>query len=675
MQRLATGLFVSAWCFLPTWSFAQDKNGPIPPRFQAFTKDGRLRLTRMLGSPEIQPAFTATTAFSADGKRALYVEDLTTVAEDQPAFRSRLLLWDVDAKGWPREFDIAGKSVTALALSPDASKALLAGQLLPEKEKRPKSFLSLWDLQAGKEIKTFITNERPIVAVALAPDAMSGLTGMFEDLSAWSLVTGKEIVSYGEKGKASATALAYLPDGKQFLSGSVGGVVRLWDVGKAKPVRIYHAKGDHEFTWCLSVSKDGARFVSADFQSSVSLWETATGKEIGTQRLQKRTVEEVLLAIALAGDGKTVLSASGKQNPAPDDFAGAKLIAWDGEANKTLWSHTVPYRGRVPIHVAGDKVQIGGGPNLFDIWSLKDGKHLESRGGHKGPVSALGVLADGDILSAGHEGVLMTWRKGHLARKDSVHAGAVTALAVSNDSKDWLTAGGDLLIRHGSLTMPKKHTGPITALAYSPDGAWACSGSGDRSVKTWNLKSGQEIATITGHSEGVNAVAISPDGRWIASGSDDATIRLWPIKNAKLDPDREAVTLEKHKKAVTCLAFLPDGKRLLSGSQDQTLMVWDVAKGSMDFMIPGHKNWITSILLLDAKTVLTCSDDLSVCAWDLENGKEIGRIDFGGVGDCPRCLAQIGPDRFVVGSSSWLIYEFQLLPAWKSKGGRGLSKE
>jgi len=49
----------------------------------------------------------------------------------------------------------------------------------------------------------------------------------------------------------------------------------------------------------------------------------------------------------------------------------------------------------------------------------------------------------------------------------------------------------------------------------------------------------------------------------------------------------------------------------------------------MDFMIPGHKNWINSILMLDAKTVLTASDDLSLCAWDLETGMEIGRLDFG----------------------------------------------
>ncbi len=653
---------------------AQDK---LPPRFQTLTKDSPFRLARILGTPELQPTFNPTSAFGADGKRAVHVEDLTSGDDDKPHFRSRLFVWEIGANGWPREFEIAGKSVTALALSPEANKALLAGQLLLEGEKRPKSFLSLWDLQTGKEIKTFTTNERPILAVALAPDGLSGLTGMFEDLYAWNLVTGKEIASYGEKGKASATALAYLPDGKQFLSGSVGGAVRLWDVGNAKPVRIYHSNGDHELTWAISVSKDGTRFVSADFQSSFSVWETATGKEIGTQRFQKRTVEEVLLAIALAGDGNTVLSAWGKQNPAPDDFACAKLNAWDGATNKTLWSHTVPYRGRLPILVKNDNLLIGGGPNYFDIWSIKDGKQISRAGGHKGPINAVAVLANGDILSAGQEGLLMTWRQGQVADRTLIHQGAITALALNKDRDRWLTAGADSQIHLWPLlaakkpNFPKSHSGPITALAYSAGGTWAASGSSDRTAKTWNLDTRKEIATFAGHSESINAVAISPDDRWLATGSDDATIKVWPIKDGKLDPDRETITLEKHTKAITCLQFTPDGKRLLSGSQDQKLLVWDWKKGSMDFMIVGHKNWINAILLLDAKTVLTSSDDLSVCAWDLETGMELGRIDFGTVGDCPRCLAKIGLDRFVVGSSSWLIYEFQLV---KSKGPKGSSE-
>jgi hypothetical protein len=52
---------------------------------------------------------------------------------------------------------------------------------------------------------------------------------------------------------------------------------------------------------------------------------------------------------------------------------------------------------------------------------------------------------------------------------------------------------------------------------------------------------------------------------------------------------------------------------------------------------------------------------------------EIGLIDFGSVGDCPRCLATITPNRFIVGTSSWMLYEFQRTASAKSKPGGGSS--
>lgn len=680
MRHLIATVFVA--CVFSSTTVAQDKF-VIPPRFQELDKNGRLKLTRILGTPEMQPAVGATTAFTANGKRAVYVEDLTTGAADKPAFRARVHVWNAESKAWPREFEIAGKSVTCLTMSADGKRALLAGETRPEKDKDTNPYFGLWDLETGKEIRSFITTERHILAMALSPDETTVLTGTSENLKAWDLKNGKTTIEFAPNQKFGVTSLAYLPGGKQFLAGYHGGETRLFDVGKKDPVRTFKTKGSGDFVWHLVISADGKRFAAGQFQTSVTLWDIG-GKEINSLRLfeseKDKFPDGVVTSVALAADGKTVVFTLSKTAPEADDFACAKLIAWDGDANKNLWSRVVSHRGRPPIQVVGGNVLVGGGPNLLESYALKDGTPQFSVGAHKSPVATIGVLADGSILSGGLEGMLMTWTKGELASKERSHAGPITAMALSRDRKEWLTAGADLSIRiwppqaSRKLEFKKAHAGPITGLALG-GGNLAYSASGDRTVKSWNLEIGGEVASFAGHSEGVNAVAISPDDRWLASGSDDTTIKIWPIKDGKLDPDREPITLEKHKKAVTCLTFTPDGKRLISGSQDQTLMVWNWQKGSMDFMIPGHKNWITSILLLDAKTLLTASDDLNVCAWDLETGMEIGRVDFGVVGDCPRCLAQVGPDRFLVGSSSWLIYEFQLLPAGKTKGGKGSSNK
>lgn len=61
------------------------------------------------------------------------------------------------------------------------------------------------------------------------------------------------------------------------------------------------------------------------------------------------------------------------------------------------------------------------------------------------------------------------------------------------------------------------------------------------------------------------------------------------------------------------------------------------------------------------------ADDLSICEWDMATGNEVSRIDFGAVGDHSRCLAFAAPNRLLVGTSSWLIYDFEMARAKKAK--------
>jgi WD40 repeat protein len=69
----------------------------------------------------------------------------------------------------------------------------------------------------------------------------------------------------------------------------------------------------------------------------------------------------------------------------------------------------------------------------------------------------------------------------------------------------------------------------VTSVALSPDGKILASGSFDKTIKLWNLATGQQIRTLRGHVDGIQSVVFSWDGKTLVTGGDDKTIKIWQI--------------------------------------------------------------------------------------------------------------------------------------------------
>jgi WD40 repeat protein len=73
----------------------------------------------------------------------------------------------------------------------------------------------------------------------------------------------------------------------------------------------------------------------------------------------------------------------------------------------------------------------------------------------------------------------------------------------------------------------------IFDVKFGSDGKTLASGSADKTIKLWDVRTGKETATLKGHTDFVYTVAFSPDEEMLASGGVDRTIILWDVKAGK----------------------------------------------------------------------------------------------------------------------------------------------
>lgn len=178
-----------------------------------------------------------------------------------------------------------------------------------------------------------------------------------------------------------------------------------------------------------------------------------------------------------------------------------------------------------------------------------------------------------------------------------------------------------------SLKTFKGHTNGVTCLQIWDDTTLA-TGSYDNTIKIWDLETGEEVRTLTGHTRGIRSLQM--DDHKLLSASLDGTVKFWNWRTGQC-----LRTLSSHSDGVISVHF--QGEMIASGSIDHSIRVYNFQTGTT-FSLNHHDDWVNNVKVdMASRTLLSASDDCTIVMWDLDT-REIIREFVGHVGHVQQVL-------------------------------------
>lgn len=69
----------------------------------------------------------------------------------------------------------------------------------------------------------------------------------------------------------------------------------------------------------------------------------------------------------------------------------------------------------------------------------------------------------------------------------------------------------------------------IVCLSFDPHGLLVATGSMDHTAKLWDVESGSEIFSLTGHQAEIVSMNFNTDGDKLITSSFDCTAKIWDV--------------------------------------------------------------------------------------------------------------------------------------------------
>ncbi|KAI1002746.1 hypothetical protein K3495_g5457 [Podosphaera aphanis] len=282
------------------------------------------------------------------------------------------------------------------------------------------------------------------------------------------------------------------------------------------------------------------------------------------------------------------------------------IISASGGASLQITSTTTPDTPRAQTlsgahklgchHIAtsrnGKYAASAGFGGEVKIWSLdeegiwnEDGQVIH--GNRAGEIWALAVSEDGQYLaSTSYDGRINVWdlfAERKKIREFETKGSFGLCIDISRDGT--LTATGH---ENGAVYLFNNESGrmvyslpglvkPVRTVAFSPGGTRLAAAGDSRVIGLYDVKYGEQIATLTGHSAWIFSVDWNETGEYLLSGAFDGKVKVWSVEQRIC-----VATHSDSDRTIWCVKWLPmtgKSERFVAAGSNREIYVYREATG------------------------------------------------------------------------------------------------